>query len=132
MRAGRSPGIHADTIAALDQITGTPSAEAQTLYRGVGSAALASFQAQGLGRGGIVRDAGFVSTTTDREVAKSFMTGNAVMMRIKAPAGSRLADISALSDNPGERETLIARGSAFKVVSYTSKSRTLKVRLVSE
>lgn len=54
------------------------------------------------------------------------------MMYIKAPAGAKALNVSKYSDAPNEKETLISRDSAFKVVKYDPKRRMLEVEMLSQ
>jgi hypothetical protein len=65
-------------------------------------------------------DRGFVSTTTDIDIAEAFgkeTRGRSqfAVVKMRIPKGSRALPISHVSDVPGEREVLVARGSRWNV-----------------
>lgn len=113
----------------LDRVLNSASLpEATTVHRGVGSLGVKVYSEQGLGKGSIFTEAGFMSTSADAGVARDFaqVSRNNMVMEIRAPKGAKALNISRFSDNPGEREVLFARGTRMKVVSF-SKSRNLLV-----
>lgn len=136
LRGGKTLG-EADQhhIQQLDEMLGSASMpETTTVYRGLGS--LAVEQLLGPERkvkaGQVLTDAGFPSTSINDGVARQFMNVNPknIMMSVKVPKGSKAMDISKYSDDPNEKETLIARGAKFKVIKYDHKARKLEVELL--
>ena len=126
-------GKYSSTVEALDKMLERSSApEATTVYRGVGSLAVEQWAAK-LKKGEIIDDPGFVSTSKSEGVAKRFAqqaTKN-MLLKINVPKGANVSNISDLSDAPtNEQEVLLPRNSAFKVVKWTPKTKTLEVDLI--
>jgi ADP-ribosyltransferase exoenzyme len=107
--------------------------EAMTVHRGVGGNGLKAILAQGLKKGQIINDPGFLSASKDPGTARKFaQTSNEnIHLEIRLPKGAKAVDIAKLSDAPGEHEVLIARNSGLKVVSYDKKSRKVVMEWVS-
>jgi HK97 family phage portal protein len=135
LRAGKKPpGRYGEIVKQMDSaMKSVPRSTAdQTLYRGIDKDGVAALK---VAVGSVIKDAGFVSTSSDLSVAKSgrsfaARTSDNLMMRISVPAGSRVASIASLADDPGEQEMLIGRGASFKVNGWDAGSRTLDVSLV--
>lgn len=131
-----SPEVQ-QTIAGLDHLIEHASLPSpKTVYRGMGTLAVKSLMEQAGGKpkkGMIVQIKGFTSSSDSESVARSFaqQSSNGILTEIKLPSGAKAVDVSKYSDmGPGEKETLIARNSAFKIVSYDSKSKKLTMELV--
>ena len=133
---GQEPhdGKHAATIAALDQVTlGSTTEAPTTVYRGISAGSLAALG--GVGKGSLLRDPSFASATSSEAIAKdgrgfAMSKEGGAVMRISVPAGSHVADISALSTLRGEHEMLIARGASLRVTGWAARSRMLSAELV--
>ena len=138
--------IVAQLDAALDKSRLSKEAtlfENQKLYRAADipevNAALKSGKIEGL----TYTDKGFVSTTRDAGVARSFKRSNdAQLFVIHAPKGTKAADVEALSafgkggKGKGESETLLARNMTFRVskverVKEKYQTRDLKGKTVT-
>ena len=78
-----------------------------------------------LKKGMTIGNHGFISTSKDIEVARSFAgsVGSGVMMKIKTTANSRGLDVDAVSANKGESEVILARNSKFRVVGIDRKHK---------
>lgn len=133
LRAGVQPdAATALLISQLDGFLDRASApSAMTVYRGVGSAAIKAFAGK-LEKGSVISDGGFLSTTSNQAVAKSFaeVSRENIIMEISVKKGAKVADIASISDNPGEKELLFHRRSSLKVVSFNKKTRVLKMELI--
>ncbi len=135
-------GIVADyktknTIAALDDLTQRAFLPASaTVYRGAGSLAVKNILEQAGGqlrKGQVLTMKGFTSTSLDRTIAEGFanQARTSILIEMRLPKGAKALDISQHSDvGPHEKETLIARNSAFKVLSYQDKTRTLVLEML--
>ncbi len=136
LRAGKKPsGRYGDIVKQMDGALKSAKLDKETtLYRGLSKDGVAALSGK-LGAGSVIKDLGFVSTSTSESVAKlskrfSEQTKDNIIMRISAAAGTRAADISSLADDPGEKETLLARGTSFRVDSYDSQTRTLNLSVL--
>ena len=137
LRSGKDlPEKTQQSINALDSaIDKAPLAENTTLYRGLASAAAADVERQGVGKGSIITDKGFASTSRSDDVAKfgkafAAQSRTGMVMRIDAKAGQKALDVSRHSDIPAEKESVLPRGSKFEVVKWSPATRVLHVRLV--
>lgn len=137
LRGGKVPSeADKSTIGHLDSLLGAASLPADTtVYRGLGSLAVQQlFGPTGKVKAGqIIEDPGFLSSTTDENVSRRFFAINPaknILMKINAPKGSSALDVSKYSDDPSEKEVLIARGARLKVVRFDPKSRKLEVELM--
>jgi hypothetical protein len=128
-------GKHDKVISALDDLLEKSGLSEKTvLYRGVGGGAAMAWKDK-LKKGEIIEDPGFGSTTTSDGVAKhekqfAAQSRIGITMVVTAPKGTKARDISKFSDAAGERETLLARGTKYKVTSWSEKTRTLKVTIL--
>ena len=84
--------------------------------------------------GATIHDKGFMSTSTSRESARAFGgTMGGVLVRIRAPKGSRGGSVKRLSIHKGEGEVLFARGSRVRITrARKTKSGVLVARGVLE
>ena len=98
------------------------------LYRGVGkNDPIARRYNMGMLKVGTeFSDKGFVSTSTAQSVAQSFSAGTGLSYRIRARKGTRALPVESWSRNPGELETILKRGSKFRITGVdTSKNQIL-------
>jgi hypothetical protein len=136
LRAGKKPsGRYGDIVKQMDSALKSAKLDKDTtLYRGLSRDGAAALSGK-LGVGSVYKDPGYTSTSKDESVAKlhkrfAEQTKDNIVMRISASSGARAADISSLADDPGERETLLPRGSSFRVDAYDASSRTLSLTLL--
>jgi hypothetical protein len=125
-------GKYADTVHRLDEIISSSSYEGM-LYRGIGGGYAKELEKSGsLRKGAVIEDFGFVSTSKQESVARSFssVSREGILVKIVAPKGSRVADVGPLSDDVGENEAIAARGSRMRVKSFNKKKRELEVELL--
>ena len=129
----RDPQISTDQlayeIAGLDgAIESAPPLKSDiTVYRGIKGNGLDFFE--GLKKGDVYTDKGFVSTTLDTDVATKFaVQGNmyqGVILRMKLPAGTKglyptsVTGLTSLSSR--EAEFLLPRDTSFKVINNEGK-----------
>ena len=80
--------------------------------------------------GKVLYDEGFVSSSTEKTVAKGFSGwGNGYIMEIHIPKGSKAASVKGISDVPTEYEVLIDKGSSFLIKQIDHENKTLVVEL---
>ena len=107
-------------VASLDRVIAStqPLAEEKTVYRGVGSELLPS-----LAIGATVTDAGFMSTSENKNVGKLFAAESRVMLQIAVPAGAKALEFGKISNSDvkgirrSEKEVLLPRGSGVRITS---------------
>lgn len=107
-------------IAAIDRAftDAPPLAHETTLYRGVDAGALGLDPEKMTGA--VVKDDGFVSTSTDLRIAKDFASIHrdlykpAVYLEIHVPQGAKALDVAGLSGQH-EDEVLLPRGGTFRI-----------------
>lgn len=124
-------------IASIDNAiqSQSPSSTDAILYRGVHTP-LAWESKVGvpewgsLGQGDVFTDGGYVSTTTDTDIAEAFSSGEgAFRIDIEVPAGTRALAVDTVEGaTKGESEVLLQRGSRFEVLS--NDGSTIRVRLI--
>lgn len=123
-----------DHISALDNLFARSTlAESLTLYRGVGPEVFEAYRRNGIGRGSVIFDPAFMSTSLSKEAAEEFVKGKpgGYFLQIVAPAGSRGLSVEKISSyGVDEREILFARGQRLKVVGYNHGTRTLDARIL--
>ena len=103
----------AKSISSIIDRTASPQ---RTLYRGV--AGEFAEKIKGLNQGDSFTEKGFMSTSQDDEVAKSFAGDNGALLRIRTPSGYGVGmSISPYSRKPEEAEVLINRGATVKILS---------------
>ena len=137
LRGLAAPTGHYDaTIRELDGVLAQASFDGGTVYRGLGATASQALAGQ-IGKGSVITDKSFVSTTSAEAIARTaWKRGFAaesrsnIVMQIKVPAGAHAAEISGISGLRGEAEVLLPRGSQFRVTSWSPRSRRLGVELV--
>lgn len=125
------------TIAGLDDLFHSARLPAPaTVYRGAASLAVKNILEQAGGKlrkGQILNLKGFTSSSADKGIAEEFARQSraAILIEMRLPKGAQAVDISEHSDlGPREKETLIARNSSFKVLSYSDKTKTLTLEMV--
>jgi len=125
------------TVAHIDNLLSKASLpSATTVYRGAGSLQVKDILAQTGGKiakGKTIDFKGFLSTSTDAGVARQFASQSSTGMQLemRLPKGAQAVDIAKYSDSgAGEKETLIARNSRFKVVSFDSKAKKLVLEMI--
>lgn len=96
--------------------------QSMILYRKVGSQAFPS----DIEPGDVYQDKGFISTSID----KNHWAG-AWRFDIAVPAGANAAWVDPISDNKGEKEVILPRGSKFAVRSVDASSRIIGMVLMS-
>ena len=100
------------------------------VYRGVGSNVIEQYGDM-LEVGNIFEEAGFVSTSSDRDVSESFSYDGGMLMEIHVPKGSRAASIDNLSNYKGkEWEVLVDKGAKFLIKEVNKNNRTMVVELL--
>jgi len=124
-----TPEIQAK-IKTLDKVLeGKTLSENFTLYRGLGGAGTDAIIAQGLNKGNVIVEMGFLSASCELSVGKEFasVSNNNLLLKINAKRGSSGLDISQISDNKEEKEILLPRNARLKIVKLHSKTRILEV-----
>jgi phage-related protein (TIGR01555 family) len=109
-------------------------AEDTTVYRGIGGEAAQTIRESNPKPGDVIRDAGFMSTARDREVAESNARrgrayGDGIVLEIHAKAGARARDIADASAFGGEREILFQRSTAMRVRRWNARTGVLEVEV---
>jgi 8-oxo-dGTP pyrophosphatase MutT (NUDIX family) len=133
LREGEAPPAvlaeeNRSTIRHLDSLLGSASLDKDTtVYRGISKAGAKRFD-EALANGDTTFvDRGFLSTTRDEHYAEVFAASikhsNAVV-DIVLPKGSHALDVATWSSSPDEQETLVQRGSVFKIESKTFDNDT--------
>jgi hypothetical protein len=79
--------------------------------------------------GDVLEDKGYVSTSTDIDVAERF--GHYVM-EVLIPKGSRASSVDHLTSTSGESEVLIDAGAKFEVSEINHEKKKLVVLLVQD
>ena len=79
--------------------------------------------------GGVIVDAGFISTSTDKNVARNFASDNGYVMEVLIPVGSHATSVNHLSSNSGEDEVLIKNNSTFEICEVNHEEKKLVVYL---
>jgi hypothetical protein len=110
----------------LDEVTANATFKG-TIYRGISAANTLKYAEAGLLKpGAVIKDAGFGSFSKRADFAKNWKAG----LVIEVEGGKGCADVSSLSQHPGEDEVLMARDMRMRVVSYDEKARRLKVEIM--
>ena len=113
-----------EAIAGMDEVFENASIDKETtVFRGVNEAAWEKIKKQAAS--GMVEDAGFVSTTTD----KKSVTGSSLThwMTITVPKGAKAIPLDGDIANRTKNEVLLNRGTKFRVVKLTARGVTLEV-----
>lgn len=79
--------------------------------------------------GDVLEDKGFVSTSTDIDVAERF---GYYVMEVLIPKGSRASSVDHLTSTSGESEVLIDAGAKFEVAEINHEKKRLVVLLVQD
>ncbi len=143
--AGDSAVQHtiSEHIANLDAVIASqpPTTEMQTVYRtmsfgdpSTGEAPESMIAAMNavFEKGTTFSDAGFVSTSTVRDVAEGRAEYGGILMKITVPSGTRMLDMNAINPDSimaDEHEMLLPRGSSFHVYSANLVSNVVSVTL---
>lgn len=102
---------HKKTVEILDKtFQKASSLEDFTVYRGVSE----DF-ANKLKSGTSFYDKGFVSTTSDKNIAGEFSGSKGVLMEISVPKGSKAISLAKSSKHPEEKEILLNRNGKYKI-----------------
>lgn len=124
-------------VARIDSAIGKGSLEGGTLYRGMGREdAKKLFPGGDIKKGMVVSDPAFLSTSKEKKIAGMFSIGG-VMLQIETNKGDKGLDVTGLSSNKHEDETLLPRNAKMEVIGvHPPKSPgqpvTIKVRYISE
>lgn len=124
-------------VARIDSAIGKGSLEGGTLYRGISREdAKKLFPGGDIKKGMVVSDPAFLSTSKEKKIAGMFSIGG-VMLQIETNKGDKGLDVTGLSSNKHEDETLLPRNAKMEVIGvHPPKSPgqpvTIKVRYISE
>lgn len=124
-------------VARIDSAISKGSLGGETLYRGMSREdAKKLFPGGDIKKGMVVSDPAFLSTSKEKKIAGMFGIGG-VMLQIETKPGDKGLDVTGLSSNKHEDETLLPRNAKMEVVGvHPPKSPgqpvTIKVRYVSE
>ncbi|HDE0950157.1 TPA: DUF2213 domain-containing protein [Klebsiella pneumoniae] len=124
-------------VARIDSAIGKGSLEGGTLYRGMSREdAKKLFPGGDIKKGMVVSDPAFLSTSKEKKIAGMFSIGG-VMLQIETNKGDKGLDVTGLSSNKHEDETLLPRNAKMEVIEvHPPKSPgqpvTIKVRYISE
>ncbi len=124
-------------VARIDSAIGKGSLEGGTLYRGMSREdAKILFPGGDIKKGMVVSDPAFLSTSKEKKIAGMFSIGG-VMLQIETNKGDKGLDVTGLSSNKHEDETLLPRNAKMEVIGvHPPKSPgqpvTIKVRYISE
>lgn len=124
-------------VARIDSAIGKGSLEGGTLYRGMSREdAKKLFPGGDIKKGMVVSDPAFLSTSKEKKIAGMFSIGG-VMLQIETNEGDKGLDVTGLSSNKHEDETLLPRNAKMEVIGvHPPKSPgqpvTIKVRYISE
>lgn len=124
-------------VARIDSAIGKGSLEGGTLYRGMSREdAKKLFPGGNIKKGMVVSDPAFLSTSKEKKIAGMFSIGG-VMLQIETNKGDKGLDVTGLSSNKHEDETLLPRNAKMEVIGvHPPKSPgqpvTIKVRYISE
>lgn len=124
-------------VARIDSAISKGSLDGETLYRGMSREdAKKLFPGGDIKKGMVVSDPAFLSTSKEKKIAGMFGIGG-VMLQIETKPGDKGLDVTGLSSNKHEDETLLPRNAKMEVVGvHPPKSPgqpvTIKVRYVSE
>ncbi|HCC8021707.1 TPA: DUF2213 domain-containing protein [Klebsiella pneumoniae] len=124
-------------VARIDSAIGKGGLEGGTLYRGMSREdAKKLFPGGDIKKGMVVSDPAFLSTSKEKKIAGMFSIGG-VMLQIETNKGDKGLDVTGLSSNKHEDETLLPRNAKMEVIGvHPPKSPgqpvTIKVRYISE
>lgn len=104
-------------VARLDSAIDKSALGGETLYRGISrDDAKKLFPNGEIKKGMTVSDPSFLSTSTEKKIAGMFSIGG-VMLEIETQPGAKGLDVTNLSSNKHESETLLPRNAKLEVVS---------------
>lgn len=104
-------------VARLDSAIDKSELGGETLYRGISrDDAKKLFPNGEIKKGMTVSDPSFLSTSTEKKIAGMFSIGG-VMLEIETQPGAKGLDVTSLSSNKHESETLLPRNAKLEVVS---------------
>lgn len=124
-------------VARIDSAISKGSLNGGTLYRGMSREdAKKLFPGGDIKKGMVVSDPAFLSTSKEKKIAGMFSIGG-VMLQIETKQGDQGLDVTGMSSNKHEDETLLPRNAKMEVVGvHPPKSPgqpvTIKVRYISE
>lgn len=124
-------------IARLDSAIDKSELGGETLYRGISrDDAKKLFPNGEIKKGMTVSDPSFLSTSSEKKIAGMFSIGG-VMLEIETQPGAKGLDVTGLSSNKHESETILPRNAKLEVVSiHPGKSPaqpvTVKMKYVKE
>lgn len=97
-----------------------PTTRDTTTFRGVNLRALGADSPEQLAQmvGATVSDPGFTSTSINPQVSSGTFAGD-VLLQIEVPRGSRAAYVENISQNGGEEELLLDRGTRFEILEVS-------------
>ncbi|QLW76007.1 DUF2213 domain-containing protein [Citrobacter freundii] len=104
-------------VARLDSAIDKGELSGETLYRGISrDDAKKLFPNGEIKKGMTLSDPSFLSTSTEKKIAGMFSIGG-VMLEIETQPGAKGLDVTSLSSNKHESETLLPRNAKLEVVS---------------
>lgn len=104
-------------VARIDSAIDKSELGGETLYRGISrDDAKKLFPNGEIKKGMTVSDPSFLSTSTEKKIAGMFSIGG-VMLEIETQPGAKGLDVTSLSSNKHESETLLPRNAKLEVVS---------------
>lgn len=128
LRTGAPLGDNAKTVEALDKaIAKSKATQDLVVVRGLTSDAVQAMGA--LKVGAVLSDKGFISTTTNAEIAQAF-SGGGYGLKIRVPKGASILPVKHLSSHSHEDELVLPRGSSFKITEMDPMNRLIIVDLV--
>lgn len=106
----------------------------ETLYRGINKFGADKTLAGDIGKGCVIEDPAFMSTSRSPGVAKQFQTAakDNLLIRICAKAGTKALDVEKMSDLKGENEVPFPRNTKLRVVKWDRKNRVLDVEAIGD
>lgn len=121
------------TIDCLDSAIGkSETKEDLVVYRGVDAEYAAQLAKRELRAGDRIVDAGFVSTSKHKSVAKRFLgfVGGGMLIKVRIPSGSKALLMNPYSECPDEDEILLSRDAEMRVIGYDEKEDALEVEVL--
>lgn len=120
-------------IAHLDSAIGkSETKEDLVVYRGVDEQYAAELARRELRAEDRIVDAGFVSTSKHKAVAKRFLgwAGGGMLLKIRIPSGSKALQMRPYSECHDEDEILLSRDAEMRVIGYDSSEDVLEVEVL--
>lgn len=120
----RSGDAKASSVAKLDSAIGKSTLTPGTkLYRGISKDALKQMVGGNtIEAGQVLSDAGFISTSTDRNIAGMNSIGG-VVMEIEVGENQRGLDVGSISRNQHEKEVILPRGAKLEVLGLRAPKK---------